>query len=586
MNSSKYLLKEYFPLFIILVCHSFLLNAYYPLTGIDVGYYSSRLLDLLLHFKNEGIFKTQWWTPSYGAGIPGFPSPVHYQYSLTPYLLLLFSPWVSTVLTYLIFNSLGYALILNYVKNHLEMRSDIATLAALVFSTSGFWICHSLVGHLSYHTFTLISVVPYILSSKWSTNRQIVIFSLTIIYMIHSGAFFPIYLTYLSLVQLLFFFMILNKVDLKKLSKVIFFSHLVIITVSISKLTAVSLHMDVIPRLNSYSTWQNYAIAFPFANFFQLFSWRFLFPIESLLPIPADSILFWICGSRYEFWENDVSVSPVVLPILLMFCYKFKQKIKLIVQKKKIIFILMIVTFWISAEISIGKGIFWEIMKNLPVIKSTHVNVRYCSSIILFLTILTSLCHFHITKKMNDGKRSAFFYSTISISIFSMLSYSFMIKQKKAFMSYDHTLESEIWSEIKDGNTMAPITKIVKTKQNDHLSHFQRNATLHMPHDPLYGYHGHYFLPATKLGKTDSIDSEGFFNFHDPFSFYYPKDKSGARYKIPSYDFINFNLFINRKQPNWNLPAIQVIANYITFISIILFCIYVFILTFRKVINK
>ena len=466
------------------------------------------------------------------------------------------------------------------------MRSEIAILAAVVFSTSGFWICHSLVGHLSYHTFTLIAVVPYVLNSRWSTNRKVVIFSITIIYMIHSGAFFPIYLTYLSLVQLLFFFMILNKVDLKKLSKVIFFSHLIIIAVSISKLTAVSLHMDVIPRINTYSTWQNYAIAFPFANLFQLFSWRFLFPIESLLPIPAESILFWVCGSRYEFWENDVSVSPIVLPILLVFCYKFKQEIKLIVLQKKIIFVLMLVTFWISAEISIGKGFFWGMMKDLPIIKSTHVNVRYCGSIILFLTILTSLSHFHITKKMNNQKRRIFFYSTISISILSMLSYSFMIKQKKAFMSYDHTLESEIWSEIKDGNTMVPITKIVKTKQNDHLSHFQRNATLHMPHDPLYGYHGHYFLPATKPGKTDSIDSEGFFNFHDPFSFYYPKDKTGARYKIPSYDFVNFNLFINRKQPNWNLPAIQVIANYITFISIILFCIYVFILTFRKVINK
>ena len=576
MNYSD-IFKGYFPLFVITLIQVILLNSYYPLTGIDVAYYSSKLLDILLHFKNEGVLLTQWWTPSFGGGIPGFPSPVHYQYSLTPYLMLIFSPWVSTVLTYLIFNVIGYLLIFNYVKNHSEMGLDAAVISAVVFTTSGFWISHSLIGHLSYHTFPLISVVPYILSSKWSLKKQTIVFSTTIIYMVHSGAFFPIYLTYLSLIQLMFFFLILNKVRIKNLFRVLIFAHLIILGVSISKLVAVSLHMEVIPRVDSYSSWQHYAIALPFANLFQLFSWRFLYPIESFLPVPADSILFWFCGSRYEFWENDTSVSPIVLPLIIFFIYKFKDKIGLIIKKRKFLFSLLLFTFWFSAEISIGKGFFWNLISNFPVIKSTHVNVRYCGSIILFLTIFCSFCFFYLFNNKSVRKRRFVYYFSISISILSMLSYIFFIKEKEGFLSHDHTIENDIWEKIQNGNHMVPIKEILDTNTNDHFSHYEKNASSFMPHDPLYGYHGHYFLPVTKKGSIKNIDENENFNFHNPMSFYNPKLANGKRELIHSSDNINFKLFINRKQPKWELPTIQKVANYITIISLI---IYIFIVSY------
>lgn len=578
----KDFLREYSPLLGILLCHYFLLNMNNPLTGMDVGYYTSRLLDLLLHFKSEDIFTTQWWTPSYGGGIPGYPSPVHYQYSVTPYLLLFFTPWTSTLLTYLIFNSLGYALILNYIKNHLGMETNTAIVSAVIFSTSGFWICHSLVGHLSYHTFPLIAVVPYVLSSKWSCRRKIIVFSSSIVYMIHSGAFFPIYLTILSFVQLLFIYLVLNKIEVKKLVKVLLFSVLIVSSISLSKLVAVSMHMDVIPRLNSYSTWQSYFISFPLANLFQLFSWRYLFPVESLLPNSAESILFWICGSRYEFWENDVSISPVFLPIFIFFLHKFKLKIKNIIRTQKRYFFLLILTFWISAEISIGKGLFWSLLKDLPVLKSTHVNVRYCGSIVLIISILTAYSYSHISRGLNSVKNNFFLISIISISLLSMLSYSFIIDKKTGFYSYDIQLEENMWNDIQSGNLMCPLKTIVDTPIQDHLSHFNDNASCYLPHDPLYGYHGHYLIPSTKVGKINSTDKDGFYNFHQPMTFYNPEDKSQKRERIHSSDAENFDLFINRKQPKWELPKIQKVANNVTLISLFLFLISTIYLSIRK----
>jgi hypothetical protein len=550
--------------------------------GTDVGYFSSRLLDLLLHFKTEGLFVTQWWTPSYGAGIPGFPSPLHYQYSITSYLVLFFTPWTSTVLTYLIFNCLGYILILNYVNNQLSMGTDAAIIAAVIFTTSGFWICHSLVGHLSYHTFTLIGIVPYILNSKWSCRKKVIVLSTSFIYMIHSGAFFPIYLTLLSLLQLFFLFLILDKINVRKLIKVLLISFFVISAISISKLVAVSMHMEIIPRLNSYSSWQSYFISMPLANFFQLFSWRYLFPIEFLLPIPADSVLFWICGSRYEFWENDVSVSPIFLPIFCIFLYKYRKKIKCIIQDKKLFCFLLILTFWISAEISIGKGLFWDLIKDLPVIKSTHVNVRYCGSMIIIVTVLSAFSYFHLTQKLSILKRNLFLYVAIGVSLLSMISYSLMMGKKTAFYAYNIGYEKKIWADIQNGNLMRPVEMIINTPNNDHLSHFENNATCLLPHDALYGYHGHYFLPSTKVGKSNTIDDKGYFNFHNPMTFYNPKNNSGKRDKIHSSDINNFELLINRKQPLWELPFIQKIANWVTIISILIFLLYLIKIFFQK----
>lgn len=586
MNTIQNILKNYFPLFLISLIQVYLLNAYTPLTGGDVAYYSSKLLDLLLHFKCEGLFSTQWWTPSFGAGIPGFPSPVHYQYSITPYLMLIFNPWVSTVLTYLIFNGVGYVLVLNYFSNHLNLGLKPSVTGAVVFSTSGFWISHLLIGHLSYHTFSLIALAPYIIHSKWSTTKKTILLSLSVIYMIHSGAYFAIYLLYLSVIQLLFLFLILYKVNLKSFVKVLVISHLIIFCVSMSKIVAVSMHMDVIPRLNSYTSWQSYFIALPFANFFQLFSWRLLYPFESLLPIPADSILFWVCGSRYEFWENDCSVSPVVLPIMAYFIYKFRKVIITKLIKNKSYFIFLLMSLWITAEISIGKGLFWQIIKDLPFIKSTHVNVRYCGSMILFITILFSCSYYYLIKFNIIKNNNLLFYSINIISLLSALSYVSFLDRKDAFLAHDHSTENKIWANIQDGNKMVPISEIIDTPKNDHLSHFEKNATSFMPHDPLYGYHGHYFLPVTKINKTSFIDETGNYNFHNPMSFYNPKVNDAKRELIHESDGENFELLINRKQPFWELPKVQQNANHLTIISLFFFIAFIAFATFKSFCNR
>ena len=96
--------------------------------------------------KINGIFTIQWWTPSFGGGIPAYPNPLHLQFSITPYLMFFFSPWIATQITYAIMATFGYFLMYNYVANHTNWGFYTAICAACVFTTNGYFLNHILVG--------------------------------------------------------------------------------------------------------------------------------------------------------------------------------------------------------------------------------------------------------------------------------------------------------------------------------------------------------------------------------------------------------------------------------------------------------
>ena len=573
-------------LFLILIVQLWLLNIHYPFIGADMEYYSSRLIDAFLHIKNEGLFTVQWWTPSFGGGIPAFPNPLHLQFSVTPYLMFFFTPWVSTQITYVLMLIIGYVLVFNYVHNHLKFGFYSSLCSAVVFSTNGYFINHSLVGHLNYSSFVLIAIVPYIISSNWSEKKCIVFFSIFMVYLLYSAGFPSIFLIYLSFAQLVFFLPIITKKSIcyKKILRIFLLSHLIIIGIGFSKFTAVLLHMDVFPRFQDFFSWQPYFIAFPFSTIAQLFSWRILIPFESILPVPADSVLFWIVGSRYEFWENDVSLSPVVPITLVIFFIVNKMKLSQFISKPKnrLYLLALIAIFWISIEMSIGKGPTWSLIKELPIVKSTHVNVRYTGAMTLFATLLFSFCYTSLIKKKSLIFKKSVTSLIIFISFISMSSYYFISIQKKAYSAYNITNEIIVWEKMKTEHKMSSINQLININSKEQVNVFNKNASSLSPNDPLYGYHGEFFRSSLNTGSIRKIDQNGYFNFHNPMTFYNPKNNSGKRDKIHSSDINNFELFINRKQPHWELPFIQKFANWITIISILILFLYLIKIFFQK----
>src|SRR5262245_38266301 len=68
------------------------MNRAYPMVGHDFSYFIPRLIDTHLHYRINGL-AIQWYTPSFGGGLPAYANPQHIQFSLPQFLLFVFNPW-------------------------------------------------------------------------------------------------------------------------------------------------------------------------------------------------------------------------------------------------------------------------------------------------------------------------------------------------------------------------------------------------------------------------------------------------------------------------------------------------------------
>ena len=574
------------PLGILLCIQTWLLNSHYPYIASDMYYYLTRLIDTYIHMNINGVFSVQWWTPTFGGGIPAFPNPLHLQFSITPYLMFFFSPWVSCQITYMLMASLGYFLIYNYITKHTDWGLFSAVCTASIFTTNGYFLNHILIGHLNYSSFTIIAIVPFLISSSWSIKKCVIVVTTSITYLIYSAGFPTIFLFYISLGQLFFFLPIIKKESFpfKRVIKLLFFSHIIIFGLVSSKFTAVTLHMEVFPRMLEFFSWQPYYQVLLTSIFAQLFSWRILMPFESILPIPADSILFWLIGSKYEFWENDVSLSPVVFVVISLYIIVKYSKIRRFVSApiNRIGLLATLIVIWCSIEMTMGKGLFWTLVKDLPIVRSSHVNVRYAGALTLFASIIFAYSYSYLIANRSPKFKTYLTLFLIFITLSSMASYKNIITQKEAYRNFDLSDAESAWSDISTKSNIQKVTKIVDVSPHEQSQLFKLNASSLKPSDALFGYHGQYFRSSLKLGNVNEIDKDGFYNFHNPLTFYDSKITSIPRAKIHSHDYVNFNLFINHKQPNWELPLIQKVANYITIIFFLIFGIFITCSVFKK----
>ena len=258
-----------------------------------------------------------------------------------------------------------------------------------------------------------------------------------------------------------------------------------------------------------------------------------MIPFESILPIPADSILFWVIGSKYEFWENDVSLSPVVPFVILFYIIaKFsiiKNLLKSPTNRYGIVATLIVI--WISIEMTMGKGFIWTLIKDLPVIKSTHVNVRYAGALVLMFCILFAFCYSKLLVHRSHGFKTWCTIFILFITFLSMSSYCKITYSKTAYHSYDASISNSTWTGISSENNSYELSEIIEISPKDQISLFSQGASSFNPNDCLYGYHGEFFQSSLSTGPVNEVDEDGFYNFHNPLTFYSPKTTSLPREK-------------------------------------------------------
>ena len=131
-------------------------NAAYPLVGHDFRLYIPRLIDSHLYYKVNG-FGIEWYTPSFGGGLPAYPNPLQMQFSLQQLLTWFFNPWVAILIAIIIFTIIGFLVMYFLLEDCFEYQPLPAILGAVFFVANGFFIEHIVVGHVNFIPFPLLS---------------------------------------------------------------------------------------------------------------------------------------------------------------------------------------------------------------------------------------------------------------------------------------------------------------------------------------------------------------------------------------------------------------------------------------------
>jgi len=563
--------------FIIIIFISILiLNVKYPMVGDDYSYFIPRLLDSHLFYLKNGL-EIQWWTPSFGAGLPSYPNPQQIQFSLPQLLLFITDPWISINISVIVFIGIGFFSTF-FLFKRLSFPKDQAILGATLFSTAGFFIEHISIGHLGYITFPLLPLVILLLiNDKLPIPAAAIGIAFTFFISIHTAGFYVLVIFMFSVPISLLLVYILSKTvepNFRRLVSVALLGGVIGLLISSAKLTAVWSHLRYFPRYIEAvydATIFKAALGFLCQLFFT--------PIAVFFKgIPIKNVFEYLVGSGpMGLWEFDIGLSPVVLGILLSSLLLLKKNpFSFLKNKRKVVFFLLVILLcWISFELSIAKGILYTLLKSAPFMRSLHVQVRM-AAIFIFPVVITSIYIYTRLRERNRTRiRTHISLPVIKkvnlallLSFFALMFYTVYanIPVSHGSLDFNVTQSEEDWLSIRQSPYDFEIKNNLIIRDTEV---FLKRASSLALMDPLFGYRLEYFRPKVIEGTVMSNNGYSY-NMTHPASLVFPEENDLSKFqRIPLSDSENFKKFVTYQNPGWKLSKIQQISNYVSIVTII-----------------
>ena len=541
-----------------------IMNRDYPFVGHDYAYFIPRLLDTDLHTRINGL-AIQWYTPSFGGGLPGFPNPQHLQYSLVQWMTFLIDPWAAVLVSTAVISLTGYYFFYKFLHEKLELDWRASTMGAMFFIGNGFYIEHLIAGQLGYQLFPLSAIILYALTD--TTRKPIfnaALIAIVVTMMIYQAGFYLVVILILSLgmtVPLL----VLYKPGLFERRTLVLtwlFSVILCTGMTASKIHATLTFLGHFPR-EVYDTYQVgllQGISGVLAQLLGVMNLGHLLFLMGQNPEVITGVLIQFTGAEYGIWETDTGLSPVFFILLGVGLFNtvpaiFRNKIKLD-RTQWISMALLALAAWVTLEFSLAKGILYASTKPLPILRSLHINVRFVSAYIIPLVIIGSfLSHNFFVRNRGLG----YFSVGVVLTLLSLFSYSFLsapIHQR----FFDAGSSRITYRNIRDGE-VSPITEIANI---DVWQGFGEGKSSIKPYEPIFGYELEAFMPQIHLGSV--LETEGdYFNMTNPASLVFPENNNTypfERIKVSEWD--KLQAFMQRRQPEWNTPRTQKILNIVS----------------------
>jgi hypothetical protein len=554
-------------------------NATFPLVGHDYRGFLPRVIDSYLHYKVNG-FSIQWYTPSFGGGLPAYANPLQLQFSLTQLLTWFTDPWKAVLISAIAYALIGFVFTYYFLHNILDLGPLPSILGAVFFIGNGFFIERVVVGHVNFITFPLIIVPVYsLLNPKlpvWLAGAMI---SLTVSALVYSGGVYIAVIGILVILILLPLIYIIRPaiIKWKNIGVALLLGGVLSFLLCGSKIYPSLLLMQNFPRAvhDEYSV--NWITGLG-GLIFQLIGAMTTLPFLEI--IGKSSLVFvarlreWT-GSPFSFWELDSSLSPALIILLMYGTWKAlfnKQKLDLRNFKKKAVAgIFLIIAIYMTIEFSIAKGAIFTELSKLLILKSLHVNTRYTSAFILPLAILGAKVFNEWSERGKTPKKIFLVFGILDIIALATLWGYYLLPMDVQQRFFDIRSITETYRRISAGETF-PVNTIVPD-MNDYEVFVLEASNITRHYEPLFRDHNGAFHPLVHAGSVFEINN-GYFNFTDPTGYVFPEINGTRIYeRIPISDRDKLDDFINRRQPDWKLPIIQIFLDWAAGITCgMLFC--------------
>ena len=549
------------------------MNLRYPLVGHDYTYSLPSFLDTAIHYRLNGPV-IQWFTPTFGGGLPAFPNPNHMQYSLPSLLAVVLPPWPAMMTSAVIFVSAGFLAAYYFFNRTLKMNGTASLLGAFFFSANGFVITRFATGQLGYFSFPLLPLfLILLLDIKLPASVALCLFGVLFATYVYSAGYFIIIIHGLSILMLLpMLFLFKPEIfNWKRLFTITVLGGVIGILISASKLVASFSLMRYFPRLIA----DNYPVS-AFSGLLgimlQLLGTPSMVPIfllAGLDPSTYPTLTRAATGTHYGMWELDISITPVVVIIMLVCLIKFvhnpRKYIRLIDNKRGRTALLVLAFFtWVTIEFILAKGFFYPILRQLPILSSLRGNVRFTGAFLFPLAFLSAAVYNHWAAALAEKNQFRSFLLVNLLAVIPLGTY-FLFDKDMFQMIYDIEGPQKIYEQIRAGDSFE-IVDIGKPPGENTGALLYRTSNLNL-YEPIFGFELEYFHPRVESGSIWNV-SDGYYNMTNPTGYIYPDlnhNKAFERFQVE--DKERLERFVRHIQPDWKIPKYQRVLNWVSGIS-------------------
>lgn len=566
------------------------MNLRYPLVGHDFSLTIPGMLDTVLHFRLNGI-SIQWFTPTFGGGIPAFPNPNNGQFSLLALMAIILPPWKAIMATTVVYMSAGFLACYYFFHRTLNQSWSTSILGAVFFCANGFFVSRAAPGQIGYVTFSLLALfLIVLLDPSIHSGIAATILGLLFAMYVHFAGYFVIIIFCLSILITMPMIYITNPevFHWKRLFNILLIGAVIGIAISASKLAAVYSFMRYFPRYTADNYSSSTASGF-LGIILQLMGTMGLVPIYRIAGVNPDlfpSLIRSATSTHYGLWELDMAMTPVVFAILVMGLINMVHApgtpfTKLDKNKYRIALALLSFFIWIGIEFTLAKGLVYPMLRNLPILSSMRANVRFVTVFIFPLAFAAALIYSKWEKIWNSMKVFHNFLLVNALAIVPLSTY-FMFNSDMYQASYNVNTGDQIYTDI-NNDVSFEITEIGLPKGNNTGAILERVSNLNV-YEPIFGFKLEYFHPQVSNGSIWSI-SGGYYNMTDPTGFVYPElnhNKPFDRFRVE--DKSSLQLFAKHIQPAWKIPTYQHVLNWLSTITFLGALIYIIVqsITLRR----